>query len=87
MCSFKNLTPLSILLDKIGKPSANPENYRLIALINCISKILKKIINNKLTIYVEDKQIINPEQAGFRKQKSIYKIPLFFRSNEKFSCK
>ena len=72
ICWFKGYypdkwkNPISILINKVSKIASNPLNYRLIALINCIGKILEKIINNKLTIHVETNNIINPEKAGFR---------------------
>ena len=61
--------PKTILLNKPGKSKKDPNNYRPIALINCLSKIMEKIIKTKLTQYVQTNNIINDEQAGFRAKK------------------
>lgn len=44
----------------------NPSNYRGIALSSCLSKLFTSVINNRLHIYVEQNNILNPCQAGFR---------------------
>ncbi len=54
-----------VCLHKKGDIS-NLNNYRGIALINTISKIYLKIINDRLTQFVENKNILSPYQAGFR---------------------
>ena len=41
-------------------------NYRGVSLINTISKIYLKIINNRLTQFVEENEITSRYQAGFR---------------------
>jgi hypothetical protein len=41
-------------------------NYRPISLLPSLSKILEKIINNRLTKYLEDKLILSKMQFGFR---------------------
>ena len=65
--NWKN--PKTILLNKPGKSKKDPNNYRPITLINCLSKIMEKIIKTKLTQYVETNNIINDEHAGFRAKK------------------
>ena len=64
--------PKSILINKPNKTKKDPNNYRPIALINCLAKIMEKIINVRLTNYIEQNDIINKEQAGFRKNKSTH---------------
>ncbi len=64
--------PLSILINKPDKPTNDPNNYRPIALINCLGKILEHIIKTKLTEYIENNNLINTEQAGFRTKKSTH---------------
>ena len=46
-------------------------SYRCINLSSCIEKLLTKIINNRLTKWVEKHEIINIEQTGFRKGNSV----------------
>ena len=62
-------TPKTILLNKPDKSRKDPNNYRPIALINCLAKILEKIIKEKLTQYAETNNLINKEQTGFRQKK------------------
>lgn len=54
---------------KKGKKD-NISNYRPIAVLPCIEKILEKHMNNELSKYVEDNNILNTNQHGFRKGKS-----------------
>ena len=42
-------------------------NYRGITLFSCLSKLFTSVLNDRLTKWVTDKNIIGPEQAGFRK--------------------
>ena len=46
------------------------KNYRQIALINCLCKILEKIINVRIIWFLESNKIISPYQSGFRKNGS-----------------
>ena len=52
------------------KTPSNPLNYRHIALINCIGKILERIVNKNYSNYIEENRIINAEKAGFRSNKN-----------------
>lgn len=45
-------------------------NYRPISLLPSMSKILEKIINNRLYKYLEDKSILSTQQFGFRPKMS-----------------
>ena len=50
-----------------GKGSVNdPDNYRGISLISCLSKIFTAVINNRLTLYLNESNMLGEEQAGFR---------------------
>lgn len=44
-----------------------PENYRPITLLSCFGKLFTSILNNRITKFLEDYDIINSTQAGFRK--------------------
>ena len=48
-------------------PVNSPENYRAIALINCLCKIFNNILTIRLTDWAETHQVIDESQAGFRK--------------------
>ena len=46
------------------------DNYRPIAVLPSISKILERIINNRLISYLEGKRLLSPNQFGFRHKTS-----------------
>jgi hypothetical protein len=52
---------------KSGKPADSASSYRPISLTSCLGKLFERIITNRLSWFVESKNIIGPEQAGFRK--------------------
>ena len=58
------------MIPKPGKKIHEIKNYRPISLINCLEKILEKIVSDKLQTFVNSKNIINKEQSGFQKYKS-----------------
>lgn len=47
------------------------KNYRPISLLSVFSKVLEKITKKQLTIYLEENNIIDPCQYGFRVNKNI----------------
>ena len=49
---------------KKGSPN-DPENYRGISFLSCLAKFFYTVINNRLTIYCNDKNILSPSQLGF----------------------
>ena len=55
---FKNGDPLSL------------DNYRPISLLSAFSKVLEKIICNRLVVFLEANNLINKNQFGFRKKHS-----------------
>ncbi|GBN45610.1 RNA-directed DNA polymerase from mobile element jockey [Araneus ventricosus] len=59
-----------IPIPKPGKDIANPLNYRPIALTSCLCKLLEKMINRRLTHFLETKNLLGPFQSGFRKGRS-----------------
>lgn len=56
-----------IPIRKPGKDSTKPGNYRPIALISNICKIMEKMINERLIYYMENKGYISKYQSGFRR--------------------
>ena len=52
---------------KPGKDNLIWLNYRPIALTSCLCKLLEKMANDRLMFYLEQEQILHPNQYGFRK--------------------
>lgn len=59
-----------ILFPKPGKDQAFPQNYRPISLLTVISKIFERILLNRLQVHIDENNILNPEQCGFRQAHS-----------------
>jgi hypothetical protein len=45
----------------------DPDNYRGITLLSCISKLFTALINSRLSEFLEENNMLGEEQAGFRK--------------------
>ncbi|CAF1122730.1 unnamed protein product [Brachionus calyciflorus] len=58
-----------VMILKSDKPINELSSYRPISLINCLSKWLEKIINEKLKNWLEKENILPETQAGFRKNR------------------
>jgi len=63
---FANVIPIL----KPDKDKSDPSNYRPISLTSCICKIMERMVNSRLTWYLEKNKIITPMQSGFRKGRS-----------------
>ncbi|MES9881385.1 MAG: reverse transcriptase family protein [Sedimenticola sp.] len=50
--------------------STVPSNYRPITLLSCLGKLFTSILNTRITNFVEENDLLNENQAGFRKQYS-----------------
>ena len=48
----------------------DPNNYRPIALTNCLCKVMECMIIHRLTWFLQDENIITEYQCGFKKGKS-----------------
>ncbi len=46
------------------------DNYRPISLLSNFSKILEKIVSNRLTAFLENHNLLSHSQFGFRKKHS-----------------
>lgn len=57
-----------IAIPKPGKDSSCPESYRPISLLNTLSKILEKILKEKIVNFIDDNNILPSQQFGFRAQ-------------------
>ena len=51
---------------KASGDDTDPSNYRRITLLSCPAKLFSNLINYRLTLFVDNNNIIGPEQAGFR---------------------
>ena len=58
-----------IMVPKPNTQHKNAKNYRPISLLNFISKIYSRIINNKLKEFLEENNIIRDSQFGFRRKR------------------
>ena len=63
-------TSLVLSFPKPGKIPNCPENFRPISLTSCTGKLLEKIINTRITIFLEAGNHIPKHQFGFRKMQS-----------------
>ena len=59
-----------ILIPKPGKDHLRPGNYRPISLLEVPAKLFEKLINIRLTNYLETNELYSARQMGFRKGRS-----------------
>jgi len=57
-------------LRKPDKPVSDPTSYRPISLTSCLCKVMEKMVTERLTYYLESKQLLSNSQSGFRRNKS-----------------
>lgn len=58
------------MIPKPGKPTTDPKNYRPISLLEVPGKIFERIINLRLRCHLEENNLYNPSQYGFRTGRS-----------------
>ena len=61
-----------IPLHKPGKIRTETISYRPISLTNCLSKIMERIVSNRLREFLEKENLLDDNQSGFRKGFSTY---------------
>ncbi|GBO45528.1 Putative protein in type-1 retrotransposable element R1DM [Araneus ventricosus] len=59
-----------VLINKAGKNPEDPKSYRPICLLPVISKVLDKLITQRVTHHLSKQNLLNPKQHGFRAGKS-----------------
>jgi len=59
-----------IFFCKKGKPAESPRSYRPVCLLQSLSKVFEKIINYRLTNFLETNRITHDSQFGFREGRS-----------------
>ena len=57
----------AIIIPKPGKVLSDPGNYRPIALTSCLCKTMERMVNSRLTWYLECHMVIAEFQSGFRR--------------------
>ena len=73
--TFPETWRLSIIvpIPKSSKDTSNPQNYRPIALTCCLCKTIERMINSRLTWYLETNGLITNMQTGFQKRRGTIK--------------
>ena len=66
--SWKEATVIPV--PKPDKDHTGPSNYRPIALTSCVCKTMERMINDRLTWFLESNNIVTNFQSGFRRQRS-----------------
>lgn len=57
------------IIRPIYKNKGDPKlvnNYRPITILSCLGKLFTAVLNNRLTMYLDNENILNENQAGFR---------------------
>ena len=69
---FSTLWKAAIIIPvpKPGKVLSDPGSYRPIALTSCLCKTMERMVNSRLTWYLERHKVITEHQSGFRRRRS-----------------
>lgn len=59
-----------VLIRKGDKPLGDPSSYRPLCLLDCLGKLLEKIIDNRLREFLDTNDGLHDRQFGFRKGRS-----------------
>ena len=59
-----------VMVQKPGKDHTNPKSYRPISLLPAISKVFERILCERLVNFLEENDLLNKYQAGYRKGRS-----------------
>ena len=80
---MENIIPTSwklakiIMIEKKDDDKHNKNNYRPIILTSAISKIVERLIKNRLIDYLESNSLITKYQSGFRSSRRVIdKLPV-----------
>jgi hypothetical protein len=71
---FKKATGIILKKPQAAKPPYRnytlPKAYKVISLLNCLAKVMEKIIARRLAVMAEFKTLLHMHQIGGRRQKS-----------------
>ena len=60
---------------------SNPSNYRPISILSVVSKIIERAVHRQLSEYIDDNNILNSSQSGFRAKHSTSTALMKFVNN------
>ena len=58
-------------MKKPNRKATIPKSYRVISLLNCLGKVVEKIIATRLFFLAESMDLLDPDQIGDKRQKSV----------------
>lgn len=67
---FWKIAKLTIIRKQGNRDWSNPKSYRPISLLPVIGKTYERLIAGKMDVFMEERNLLNPQQHGFRKGKS-----------------
>jgi hypothetical protein len=65
------------MIPKKDQPKTIPSNYRPISVSSCLGKLYERLVGLRLYTFLEQKQLINRYQSGFRAHRSTQDNLLF----------
>ena len=68
--SGRVVSVLLTFLPKPGKDASLASSYRPISLTSCLCKLFERLIDNRLSEYLNWKSLINADQSGFQRNMS-----------------
>ncbi|VDI30743.1 Hypothetical predicted protein [Mytilus galloprovincialis] len=78
----------AVIFPILKNPSSDhriPLNYRGISLLSCISKLYSAFINNRLSTYLDENEVLADEQNGLRRHRScedhVFSLSSVIRNN------
>ena len=85
----KSREAIDIPVLKIGKNPSNKNSYRQISLTNCLCKLMERMVNKRLSWYLEINNILHPCQSRFRRNKNTLDNQAILHSHimEAFACR
>ena len=67
---------IGVILKKQNRKATIPKSYKVVLLLNCLGKIAEKIIATRLSHLAESTNLLDSDQMGGRRQKSVINVIL-----------